>query len=50
MVLPPPLLISVPHAGSFADIIRLAPPLVITAEQVKEATAIIERELARVFG
>jgi len=31
-------------------IIRLAPPLVITAEQVKEATAIIERELARVFG
>jgi len=31
-------------------IIRLAPPLVITAEQVKEATAIIGRELTRVFG
>ena len=31
-------------------IIRLAPPLVINADQVDEAVAIIEREVRRVFG
>ena len=31
-------------------IVRLAPPLVVTADQIEEAVAIIERELRRVFG
>jgi len=43
------------HAGMLAKpthehIIRLAPPLVITAAQVDEALAIIEREVRRLFG
>ena len=31
-------------------IVRLAPPLVITGEQVDEAVGIIEKEVRRVFG
>jgi len=31
-------------------IIRLAPPLIITAEQIDEAAAIITREITRLFG
>ena len=36
--------------GGHEHIVRLAPPLVVTADQIEEAVAIIERELRRVFG
>ena len=49
------LCLALKNAGLLAKpthnhIIRLAPPLVITAEQVDEATSIIKNEVIKIFG